>query len=309
MKTNLELYKVFYETARQQSVTAAAEALFITQPAVSQAIRHLEDMLNTTLFTRKPRGMELTKAGSVLFQYAEQAYALLEKGEQHLRQLHNLEKGEFIISAGDTICRHILLPVIERFHVQYPGIQVRVTNRTSPETARLLREGNADIGLLALPLDEPSLNVLPLFSVHDAFLCGKKHLEKLPVPAGLSDIQQHPLLLLESGTITRKTQEDQFLEKGLSLDAEIELGSLDLLVEFARIGMGIACVPREFFLEEIRNRTIYEISLAEPLVPRIFAAAWQKNIPLASASRKFLEFMQDQLRQQHLSIPPVPDDA
>ncbi len=295
MKTNLELYKVFYETARHKSVTAAAENLFITQPAVSQAIRHLEEILDTVLFSRKPRGMVLTKAGEMLYQYIEQAYALIEKGEQHLRQLQNLETGEFVISAGDTICRHILLPVIERFHIQYPGIQVRITNRTSSETAKLLKEGTADIGLVAMPMEDPSLNLMPIFTVHDCFLCGEKYWGKIPVPAALSDIKKHPLLLLESGTITRKTQEDRFMEKGVLLNPEIELGSLDLLVEFSRIGMGIACVPREFFARKIDQKEVFEIPLAEPLAPREFAAAWRKNIPLANASRKFLEFMKEQL--------------
>ena len=295
MKTNLELYKVFYETASLQSVTAAAEKLFITQPAVSQSIKNLEESLGTALFVRKPRGMELTKAGSTLFQYVSQAYALLEKGEQHLRELGDLGTGEFIISAGDTICRHILLPIIERFHHQYPGIQVRVTNRTTTETVKLLKDGRADLGILALPLRDGSLEYVEIMKVRDCFICGEKYRDKIKQPASLEEISKYPLLLLESGTITRKTQDEQFGVKGLQMAPEIELGSLDLLVEFAKIGLGIACVPREFFLKQIKNKEVYEIELDSPLPTRSFAAARHRSVPQTGAGAAFMRLLKEYL--------------
>lgn len=294
MKTNLELYKVFYQTASLKSVTAAASKLYITQPAVSQAIRNLEEQLQTSLFSRKPRGMELTKAGGILFEYIQQAYTLMEKGERSLVELRNLEAGEFIISAGDTICRHILLPVIERFHKAFPAIQVKITNRTTAETAALLKSGEADLGLLALPFNDDSLEVHPVYTVHDCFLCGKKFKKELPGRPALKDLEKYPMLLLESGTITRKVQETQFARRGVQLNPEIELGSLDLLVEFAKINMGIACVPREFFYKQIDNINIFEIPIKKELAPRKFAAAWKRNIPLSSASAAFFQFIKEQ---------------
>ena len=291
MNTNLELYKVFYTVATQQSVTAASEFLCVSQPAVSQAVRQLEEKLGVRLFDRNPRGMSLTKTGKTLFHFIEQAYHLIDKGEKQLADISGLSLGEIHISAGDTICRKLLLPVIQRFHRKYPGIKMHVTNRTSSQTVELLRSGKIDMGIVSLPVEIPEIRTEIIHSVHDTFVCSSDLKAEIPEPATLEDISRFPLLFLEEGTITRVSQEAQFIKRGLFVKPEIELGSLDLLVDFAKIGMGIACVPREFYAREIETGEVLEISMKEYPATRQFGAAYRNDIPLTELQRTFLEYL------------------
>ena len=113
MKTKLDYYRVFYETARHESFSMAARNLYISQSAVSQCIGQLEQDLNTQLFVRTRRGAMLTKEGNLLFQKVENAIQSIIQGETLLAQLHHLESGSLIIAAGDTITKHYLLPYLD----------------------------------------------------------------------------------------------------------------------------------------------------------------------------------------------------
>lgn len=128
MGINLELYKVFYETARLGSVTSAADALFLSQPAVSQQIKQLEQALQTQLFIRSSRGVQLTPEGRVLYAQVAPAYESIRLGERKLAQMRNLESGELCIGASDMTLKFCLLPYLERFHSAHSGIHIRVTN-------------------------------------------------------------------------------------------------------------------------------------------------------------------------------------
>ena len=144
---HLEYYKVFYYAARRQSLTAAAKELSISQPAVSQTIRLLEEELGAKLFIRASRGIRLTSEGELLYTYVAQAIDRLENGEKKLRQMLDLELGEVHIGASDMTLQFYLLPYLESFHERYPKIKVNVTNAPTPETLKLLEEGKIDFGV------------------------------------------------------------------------------------------------------------------------------------------------------------------
>ena len=122
MSIRLELYKIFDKVAKCQSFSKAAKELYMTQPAVSQAIMQLEDELKIRLFTRTPRGVILTNEGKLLFEYTNSAISLLDTGEKKLKESRDLKKGELKIGVSDTISRYYLLPYLERFHKSYPNI-------------------------------------------------------------------------------------------------------------------------------------------------------------------------------------------
>src|SRR5258708_2004493 len=140
MKANLEWYRVFYHTARSGSFSKAAELLYITQPAISYAIKQLESTLGGKLFFRSSKGVTLTAEGEVLYQFIEQAFGFLTKAEQQIAEMHQLLRGEIRIGAGDTLCKHYLLPYLEAFNSSHPDIKIQVTNRTSRETVQLLKD-------------------------------------------------------------------------------------------------------------------------------------------------------------------------
>ena len=153
MTSNLEYYKVFYYVARCGGITAAADQLSISQPAVSQSVRQLENALGASLFRRTARGMKLTAEGELLYGYVSKGYEQIELGEHRLEQMLHLDAGEVRVGASDMTLRFFLLPYLEQFHELYPNIKVTVTNGPTPETLRYLEDDRIDFGIVSTPFE------------------------------------------------------------------------------------------------------------------------------------------------------------
>ena len=134
MVSNLEYYKTFYYVAKTGSLTQAASLLSISQPAVSQALKQLEQQTNAKLFRRVSKGVKLTAEGELLYSYVAKGYEQFLLGEERLKQMQNSELGEIHIGASDMTLQFFLLPYLEQFHEKYPGIKVIVSNAPTPET-------------------------------------------------------------------------------------------------------------------------------------------------------------------------------
>ncbi|MCR8629819.1 LysR family transcriptional regulator [Paenibacillus radicis (ex Xue et al. 2023)] len=293
---NMEWYRVFYFTAKAGSLSKAAEELFITQPAVTHSIKQLESKLGGQLFIRTSKGVNLTAEGEVLFKYIEQAYHFISNGERKIAEMHQLVDGEIKIGAGDTLCRHYLLPHLQSYHEAYPSIKIQVTNRTTAETVTLLKEGKIDLGIINLPLAQPDnkINVQESIPITDCFVAGVKHKYLSETPISLEALLQQPIILLEKGSSIR-TFIDTFAEsQSLTIKPEIELGSIDLLVDFARSGFGIACVIKDFVSHELAEGSLYEIQLKNPVPPRKVGIVTLKGTPLSVAAKHILDMMMQQ---------------
>ncbi|MFB9324805.1 LysR family transcriptional regulator [Paenibacillus aurantiacus] len=291
MEFSLEWYRVFYWTAKLGSLTKAAEQLHITQPAVSHTLKQLEAGLGGPLFFRTAKGVTLTGEGEMLFRYIEQGMQLIDLGERKLAEMHNLECGEISIGASDTLCRHFLLPQLERFHRRYPDIRIKVTNRTTPETLALLKEGRIDFGLVNLPADDPKVDFRPSASLQECLVGGPAYAELAGSPLPINDLRRYPLLLLESGGSTRRFLDDYALACGAHLAPEFELGSLDLLAQFAQSGFGLTIIAREYVTDQLASGLLVEIPLHPPIPARHIGIATLKGVPLSSAASRFLEFL------------------
>lgn len=289
---NLERYRVFYFTANTLNFSKAAEEMFISQPAVSQMIKQLEEELDSQLFFRSPRGVKLTPEGEVLFQYVEKAYNLIMAGEQKIVEIHNLMSGEIKIGASDTLSKYYLIPILEEFHQKYPDVKIQVTNRTTPETVKLLKGGSVDFGIVNLPLEDKQLIINECLKIQDCFVAGEKYQELAQKELSIYELANYPLLILEKGTNTRKFIDTFAAKHGLMLTPEIELGSIDVLVEFAKIGLGISYVVKDFIEEELAQSLLYEIRLKEPIPERSIGIVLNKDIPLSKAADKFIEILQ-----------------
>lgn len=291
MVDNLDAYRVFYFIAKTGSLTKAAEELYITQPAVTHTLKLLESRLGGKLFFRSSKGVKLTTEGEVLFKYIEQAYHFISSGEKKIAEMHQLLSGEIKIGAGDTLCKHYLLPYLKTFHEAYPDIKIQVTNRTTPDTVKLLKEGKIDFGIVHLPIAEKNLHVRESLQIEDGFIAGETYNRLAKEPVSWEELSRYPILLLEQGTSTRA-----FIDRfaggcGIQLRPEIELGSIDLLVEFARSGLGIACVVKSFISRELEQPGLYEIKLERPIPPRKVGIVTLKDVPLSAASQRFIELL------------------
>lgn len=289
MSVKLELYRVFKEVADRGSLSAAAKSLYISQSAVSQTIRQLEQQLQLRLFTRGTRGVTLTGEGKTLYQYVSSALSLIENGEQRLSMTKGLELGELIIGASDTITSCFLLPVLDRFHRQYPGIRIKVLNGTSPEVIELLKSGKVDIAFANLPINDGGIAVCHCFDIQDIFVASADYHCDFDQTYTLAQLAAMPVIMLERKSNSRLYVEDFFLRHGVHLSPEIELGSHDLVLSLTRIGLGVSCVIREFSAGLLSAGDIREIKTSPTLPTRGIGAFSLKNVSVSAACARFLE--------------------
>ncbi|MBQ2931706.1 MAG: LysR family transcriptional regulator [Clostridia bacterium] len=289
MKTKLDYYRIFYETARYSSFTTAAKHLYISQSAISQSIQQLETDLNCILFTRSRRGVTLTNEGKLLFQKVENALQSIEQGETLLARLHHLDSGSLTIAASDTITSHFLLPYLEQFHSAYPNIRIEVANSYSYQMLQLVKEGKAELAFVNMPMADDELCIEPCFEIHDMFVCGPKYDTKASYT--WEEISQEPLILLEENSSSRHNLNKQFQNKGISLKPQIEIAAHDLLIRFASIHLGVACVIEEFSKKSLDRGIILPMQLDPPLPARNIGYAYLRNTPLSLAAQTFLKLI------------------
>lgn len=292
MVSKLDLYKIFCQVGRSESFSEAARELYMTQPAVSQSIMQLEKELDIRLFNRTPRGVSLTSEGSLLFDYATSALNLLNVGEEKILEFKNLTAGELKIGVGDTISRYFLLPYLEHFHNRYPNIKFKIENGTTLELCALLKSGEVDIVVCNFPLDDPTLEMRSCFLIQDTFVYGQKFRKILEKPMSLEELVKLPLIFLESKSNSRKYVESYLSSKGIQIEPEFELGSHDLLLEFAKINLGIACVTKEFSKEYLESGLLSEVQLLEEIPKRSVGICYLKSVPLSLAATRFVEIVE-----------------
>lgn len=289
MGVKLELYRVFKEVADRGSLSAAAQSLYISQSAVSQTIRQLEQQLQLRLFTRGTRGVTLTGEGKTLYQYVNAALNLLENGEQRLSLTRELELGELIIGASDTITSCFLLPFLDRFHRAHPHIRIKVLNGTSPEVLELLRSGKVDLAFANLPIGDSRVEIRHCFQIQDVFVAAADYGCDFDQSYTLEQLAALPLIMLERKSNSRLFVEDFFRQQGLLLAPEIELGSHDLVLALTKIGLGVSCVIREFSVQELAAGEIRELTTTPALPTRSIGAISLKNVSVSAACARFLE--------------------
>jgi DNA-binding transcriptional LysR family regulator len=293
MDINFELYKVFYYTAKYLSFSEAATYLFISQSAVSQSIKTLEEKLDTKLFLRSTKQVRLTPAGALLFQHVEQAFVFFKTGERSIHELHTLDRGELCIGASDTICKYYLLPYLELFIRKYPKIKLKVVNRPSPICAELLQKGLVDISVINLPAKNlyPNVTISRQKQLHDVFVAGPRFSHLSNQNLTLTQVSQLPLLTLEPNTTTREFLDNLFREAGLAIQPEIELGSLDLLIQLAKIGAGISFISREYIATELQAQTLFALPIQSSIPPRQLGIITHNSLPISPAAEKFIELL------------------
>lgn len=289
MKTKLDYYRIFYETARFRSFSTAAQHLYISQSAISQCIQQLESDLDVQLFIRTRKGISLTNEGKILFSKVESAIASLEQGEKQLDRLRQLESGEIRIAAGDTITTHFLLKHLEDYHATYPDIRIEMANSYSSQMLALVKEGKADLAFVNMPMEDDELVFEPCLEINDVFVCGPDFEKNNSY--SWEEVAELPLILIEKNASSRHFLENNFAERNISLNPQIEVAVHDLLIRFASIHLGISCVIEQFSSDELEKGVIQKLNLNPPLPKRSIGCAYLKNAPLSYAARAFLDMI------------------
>jgi len=287
MDINFELYKVFHAVARTGSFSAAARKLYISQSAVSQSIRNLEKSTGCVLFSRGTRNIKLTAVGEMLYSHVDQAYSLFKSAENKIQEMQSLKLGEVKVGVGDTILRYLLLPFLQQFIRQFPDIRLKIINRTTPGIIESIKSGAVDLGIVTMPIDDKDITVTEYREIEDVFISSVRFGYLKDKVVTIKELASLPLLLLQKESVTRRNLDMFFSANGVEIAPEIELESMDLLVELSRIGLGVAYVLKESADQFIRNNELFTLRLEEPPPKRHLGIAQMKKVPLSPAAEVF----------------------
>ena len=291
---NLELYRVFYTVAKCGSLTKAAEELYISQPAVSQSVKQLENQLGVSLFNRTHRGMELSaNGGKLIFAEVERALGLLYEAENRIAETKSSATGSIRIGASDTIFEYFLADKIVDFHERFPAVKIELMADFTPDTIEKLKANRCDVAFVNLPiLEEPELQLHGnCMRLNDVFIVGEKF-ENLANEGtvSLSKLKKHPLIVMDKNTVARRTL-DHFLEShGIKIQPSIEVGSWDLMKRLVKKGMGIGVIPKEYAAKELENEELFVVKTDPALPQRSVGMLLPKNTPVSYALHCFIDY-------------------
>ncbi len=291
MDINYELYKVFYYVAKTLSFSEASKKLYISQSAVSQSIKALEKKLDQTLFIRSTKRVKLTPEGEILFKHIEPAVNLIVRGENQIMDANAMNGGQIRIGASDTICRYYLVPYLKEFHEHFPNVHIKVTNATSANCVGLLENEMVDFIVCNSP--NPRLNnlrnVTKVKEFHDVFVAGREFEHLKHKNLKLAELLDYPILMLDKTSMTSEFLHGLFQHHQLDLVPEIELSSNDLLIDLARIGLGLAFVPD--FCISPDDKDLFMLQTQDILPSRQLVVAYNDKLPLSESSRYFIDLL------------------
>ena len=302
MDINYELYKVFYYVATSLSFSDASKQLYISQSAVSQSIKTLEKKLEQPLFIRSTKKVQLTPAGAILLKHIEPAMNLIQRGENQLLDSNILGLGQLHIGASDTICRYFLVPYLQKFHKKFPGVPIKITNATSLSCVDLLEQGKVDLIVTNFPnarlnqsyIQKTVCRFSDVFIANPAYFSFKQ--QELP----LEELKQFPILMLDRKSTTSEFLHNLFLQHQLELIPQVELSSNDLLIDLARIGLGIAFVP-DYCISNTHNADELTILHTKERMPkRQMVAAINPTLPPSASTEEFIDRKSTRLNSSHL---------
>lgn len=289
---NLELYRVFYTVAKCGSLTKAADELYISQPAVSQAIKQLENQLGVPLFNRTRRGMELTaQGGKVIFSKVEEALSLFGEAESLISQINTCATGTIRIGASDTIFEYFLADKIVRFHEQFPAVKIELLSDVSPRTLEDLKNNKCDVAFVNLPIQlESDLTLYGDFMrLSDIFVASDKYPELLNRDVPLAEVAKYPLVSLDKNTVASQSLTRFLSTVGVQIEPQMEIGSWELMKRLVAQGMGVGVIPREYVEKQLEEGSLFEVKTDPQLPVRSVGMVLAKNAPISYALRVFIQ--------------------
>ena len=287
---NLSRYKIFLAVAECKSISKAATQLYISQPAVSITIKKLEENLNTTLFIRKSKGVELTENGKKLYENAKRAFNILLDTEDRLKFHQNT--GYLRIAASNVLCKYFLMPYLKEFTSLYPNTDISITCTSSSAACSMIEQCNIDLALVAKPENLGAAVYHSLGVIEYIFVCTPAYREKLN--CNNDAIFEHGnIILLDKDNVSRRHLNSYYAQNKITPLHILEVNEMDLLIEFAKMGIGVSCVVKQFVEHELNEGSLIEIELSKPIAPREIGFLYNRIQPMNENILKFINMQAD----------------
>lgn len=293
MENNLNLYYIFYTVALHKNISGAAKELYISQPAISKAISKLEQSLDVILFHRSSRGVTLTMEGELLFTQVQTAFSAIRHGEEQLKKVNELGISQISIGVSITLCKYVLLPYLQQFVKDNPHIKVTITCHPTMETLRDIDNSVTDIGVVGIPSLPNGLTYIPFREIQDTFVTTDRYLENLKIRVGndrKAILNNATFMMLNKENISRKYVDMYLSSHQITMDNIIEINTMDLLIELAKIDLGIACVIKDFVKDELDDHSLTEVSLGRAIPKRKLGLVYKDDTIMTDAMKKFIAY-------------------
>ena len=288
MNVDMELYRIFYVVAKNKHMTRASEELFISQPAISQAIKKLESQLGGTLFLRSNKGMELTEEGKMLYSYIKDAIELINNAEADFTSFKDLDKGEIKVGISTTLTKLVLMDAIKNFHNDYPNIDIKITNELTSNLVEDLKRGKLDFVIYNEgDINETGVDTKIITTLKEGFIYNPTYYKD--EIRSFKGLNKYPLILQKSESNSRRKLDAYLLDNKVILKPKMEVVSQDLVLEFTNAGLGIG-----YTLIDLAKRNypdLKELSINKNLPSINVLLSTNKGINLTFAASKFLEYL------------------
>jgi len=288
MNTNLELYRVFYTVAKYKHMTRASEELHISQPAISQSIKKLENELGGVLFLRSNKGMELTEEGKMFYEYVKGALELINNAENEFTSFKNLSKGEIKIGISTTLTKLVLMDTLKSFHHDYPNININITNDLTSNLINDLKLGKLDFVIFnESNIKENNLKLEKIKELKQGFIYNPEfYSDNIK---DFNDLNNVSLILQNEQSNSRKLLDYIALNKNVKLVPKMEVVSQELIIDFVNIGLGIGFSIIDLAKRNYNN--LKELSINKEIPNINIYLAINKSISLTFASKMFIKYL------------------
>lgn len=299
MNIHYEWYRTFYTVVKEGSFSKAAEALFVTQPAISQAIRQLEEQTGVKLFIRRSRSLPLTEAGRQLFAFIARGMEHFQAGENYLQRLNNPLGGEVTLGISEAACRFFLLPHLKELGELYPDIKLKIREGATPQSIEALQKGEIDCAIVLTPHRniKSSIQLTTIKKCHFGLFASEVYMDKPSQPLSLKEYAHYPFLLLDEKTATRKTVDTFLKTHDTQINIQFELSSVGLIKDFVKLGFGLSILPEDYLQQELKEGSLIALPLREKLPHRDLSLATFKEMPLTPGAKTFINFLISRMRQ------------
>ena len=288
MNVDLELYRVFYTVAKNKHMTKASEELHISQPAISQSIKKLEDQLGGTLFLRSNKGMELTEEGKMFYEYVKGALELISNAENEFTSFKDLSKGEIKIGCSTTLTKLILMETLKEFHNEYPNINISITNDLTRNLINDLKLGKLDFVIFnESNIKETNLYLEKIKELKQGFIYNPEFYNDEITE--FEDLNNFPLILQKEESNSRKLLDYIALQNSVKLVPKMEVVSQELITEFVNIGLGIGFSTIDLATRNYKN--LKELKINKKIPNINICLATNKSVSLTFASKMFIKYL------------------
>ena len=288
MNVDLELYRVFYAVAKHKHMTKASEELHISQPAISQSIKKLEDQLGGTLFLRSNKGMGLTEEGKMFYEYVKGALELINNAENEFTSFKDLSKGEIKIGCSTTLTKLVLMNALKDFHLDYPNININITNDLTSNLINDLKLGKLDFIIFnESNIKETNLNLEKIKELKQGFIYNPEFYDDNI--NNFEDLNNVPLILQKEESNSRKLLDYIALQNNVKLIPKMEVVSQELITEFTNIGLGIGFAIIDLAKRNYKN--IKELNINKKIPNINIYLATNKSVSLTFASKMFIKYL------------------